>query len=203
MIITGKTKLKEMTRISPILNLTNTDILKECSKFTMPDKIRGITPLKFYDMSFNNLGWLWDIKQPNELMTAIVEIFFYSKLNRFKKWLHKDSEKWAARWLFNAPLIDFYNFANEVSTRIKQEAEEFSKMKLDLSEDEKAAGYGQPDKDSIAKMKDSFARRQGISSLEDAGNYSWTIYKFVFRVDIEEANRQRKYNEIISKKQNK
>ena len=200
MIITAKTKLKEMSRIQPILNLSNVDILAECSKFKMPDKIRGIRPLKFYDMSFNDLGWLWDIKEPNELMTAIVEIFFYSQLPKWKKWLHKDSEKWCVKWLFNVPLIDFYNFANEVSNRTKQEADEFSKMKLELSDDEKKAGYGQPDKDSIAKMKDSFARRQGISSLEDAGNYSWTIYKFVFRIDIEEANRQRRYNKIISEK---
>ena len=199
MKITAKTKLKEMIFIAPLIDLADMDIVKECAKFERPEKIRGLKPVEFYDISFNNLAWLWDIKDSNEFILAIAEIFFFPKTN---KWFQdfKDAEKWAKQWILNVPLIDFYNYCNYIKEQAEKAAQEFAAMKLNLSEEEKQAGYGATDPESIMKMIDSFAKRQHISSLEEAGNYSWSVYRFVFKVDIDEANRQRKYNEIITNK---
>jgi hypothetical protein len=199
MIINQNTLLREMSNIMPIVSLTDVDILKECSKFSMPERIRGLKIVRFSDVSFRNLIWLWDIAGPEQMMIALAEVFFYPNLPAWRKWLNKDSEKWAIRWFPGCPLIDFYRFAYEMKENIRHAGDDFANMRIDLSEEEKQAGYGSPDPESTRKMIDSFARRQRISSLEEASDYSWAVYRFVFKVDIDEANRQRKYNKILQK----
>jgi len=201
--ITDKTKLKEMERLAILINLADVDILKECSKYPLPEKIRGIKPVAFADVPFINLAWLWDIKESSERIMAICEIFFYPQLPKWKRKLYKHSDKWAQRWLLNCPLIDFYNFANSVNEWIQKEAKDYSNMKIDLTKEERAAGYGDPDPLAVKKMIDTFARRQGFADMDEAARQPNVVYKFVFKIDIENANKQRKYNKVISDKINK
>lgn len=195
MKITEKTKLKDMNKIYPLIKLWDKDLITECAAFKVPEKINGIKPLIFSKVPFSHLAALWDIKDSDKLMSAIVEIFFYSQTNK-----KKDVDQWVEKFLNKALLIDFYNFANSVIKWAESEAKYYGSLKVELSDNEKKAGYGKPDKNSIRKMIDTFAKRQHISSLEEAGNYSNSIYKFVFTVDVEEANKQRAYNKIISAK---
>lgn len=204
MIITQNTKLRDMAIIAPIASLARVDVLEKCKPFAVPDKIRGLQPMPFYNVSMTNVAWLWDIEDPKEMLTAICEVFFYPALPKWKrKYIYLDSVKWAAKWMLGCPLIDFYRYAYEVSEQLKSAANDFAKMQINLSEEEREAGYGQPDPESVQKMIDSFARRQGIASLEEAGNYPWTHYRFVFKNDVDEQNKQRRYNEILAKKQKK
>ena len=197
--ITDKTKLKAMAKLAILIDLSDVDILKECSKYPLPEKIRGIKPVQTFNIPFRDLAWLWDIKEANERIIAICEIFFYPNLSKFKKFFFRKSDTWAKRWLFNCPLIDFYNFANYVNKWIEQEAKDYSNMKIDLTKEERQAGYGDTDPLAVKKMIDTFAKRQHISDLEEASKYPCSVYKFVFKVDIDEANKQRRYNKIISK----
>ena len=192
-----------MKVIAPLASLAGVDILEQCKRFEVPAVIRSVRPLPFYNVSMTNLAWLWDITDTWQYMVAVTEIFFYPALPWWCRRLFPDSEKWAKRWLLNAPVIDMYRFVYEVTEQCKQAAEQFSKMQINLSDDEKQAGYGQPDPESVQKMIDAFARRQRISSLEVAGNYQWTHYRFVFKADVDEQNRQRKLNIIIAEKQKK
>lgn len=203
MVITEKTKMAEMGRIMPVLTLANTDLLKECARFPMPVKIRGLHVQPFHSVSFKNLAWLWDITDPKKMMIAITEIFIYPALPTWRKWLNKDSEKWANRWIPKAPLIDFYRVVYEINEQIRNAADQFAKIQVKLSEEEKQAGYGGKDPEAVRKMIDSFARRQGIQSLDVAADYPWTHYLFVFKIDADEQNRSRKLSEIQLKKQRK
>ena len=204
MIITQNTKLRDMAIIAPIASLAGVDVLEKCKPFAVPDKIRGLQPMPFYNVSMTNVAWLWDIEDPKEMLNAICEVFFYPALPKWKrKYIYSDSVKWAAKWMLGCPLIDFYRYAYEVSEQLKSAANDFAKMQINLSEEEREAGYGQPDPESVQKMIDSFARRQGIASLEEAGSYPWTHYRFVFKNDVDEQNKQRRYNEILAKKQKK
>lgn len=203
MVINEKTRLREMQTIAPFASLAGVDLLDKCSKFNMPTSIRGIKPMPFYNVSMQNLAWIWDIKDAQDLMIAICEIFFYSQLPKWRKLINNDSAKWAERWLLDAPLIDFYRFAYQVSDDAMNAADQFSKIQIKLTEEERAAGYGHTDPDSVKKMIDAFARRQGISSMDDAANYAWVHYLFVFKNDADEQNRQRKYNEILANKNKK
>ena len=203
MVITERTKLRDMPKILPIASLAGVDLMEQCKKFGIASSIRGITPMPFYNLSMNDLAWLWDITDPNDMLTAIAEVFFYPGLPSWKKKLHKNSEQWATKWIRSCPVIDFYRYAYEIVEQIKSAAETFSKMQVNLTEDERAAGYGQPDNESVQKMIDAFARRQHISSLEIAAKYPWVNYRFVFQCDVDEQNRQRRYNEIVAKKNKK
>ena len=204
MVITAKTKLRDMAVIAPIASLANIDILEKCKAFSVPEKIRGLKPIQFYNVSMTNVAWLWDVKDPKEMLIAICEVMFYPSLPAWKrKYIYRDSEKWAKKWMLKCPLIDFYRYAFEVSELLKSAANDFAKMQVNLTEEEREAGYGQPDPESVQKMIDSFARRQGIASLEEAGNYPWSHYRFVFKNDVDEQNKQRKYNEILANKQKK
>ena len=192
-----------MKVIQPIAELAGVDVFEKSKEFSVPEKIRGLIPVPFYNISMKNLAWLWDTKDPKDMLLAIVEIFFYSGRPWWCKRIFKDSEKWSKRWLMGAPLIDFYRFAYEIIEQTKQAAEQFSKMQINLSDEEKEAGYGQPDPESVQKLIDAFARRMGINSLEAAADYPWTHYRFVFKSDVDEQNRQRKLNIIIAEKQKK
>ena len=203
MVITEKTKMAEMGRIMPVLTLANTDLLKECARFPMPVKIRGLHVQPFHSVSFKNLAWLWDITDPKKMMIAITEIFIYPALPTWRKWLNKDSESWANKWIPTAPLIDFYRVVYEINEQIRNAADQFAKIQVKLSEEEKQAGYGGKDPEAVRKMIDSFARRQGIQSLDVAADYPWTHYLFVFKIDADEQNRSRKLSEIQLKKQRK
>ncbi len=204
MVITSKTQLREMVRIVPVASLAGVDILEQCKRFAMPDKVRGLTPVPFYNLSMKNLAWLWDVVDGDDMMKAVAEIFFYPSLPAWKRrHVHKQSDVWAAKWLLRCPVIDFYRYTYEIIEQVKAAAEAFSKMQVNLSKDEKAAGYGQPDPEAVHKMIDAFAQRQRISSLEEAADYAWVHYRFVFQNDVNEQNRQRKYNEIVAKKTKK
>jgi hypothetical protein len=203
MVITEKTKLKNIADVLTVASVANVDLMQECAKFPMPETIKGVRVEPFYSISFKNLAWLWDISVPEEKVIAIAEVFIYCNLSERDKKRNPDSEKWAKRWLPDVPLIDFYRVANEVNASIVSAAADFAKMQVNLTAEEKEAGYGAKDNNAIQKMVDAFARRQRISSHEDAANYPWTIYKFVFQIDIDEQNRQRKLNEITAKKHKK
>lgn len=192
-----------MKIITPIAELAGVDILNECKRFDVPKEISSVRPIPFYNISMTNLAWLWDITDTWAYMIAVAEVFFYPALPWWCRRLFPDSEKWAKRWVLNAPAIDYYRFTYEVTEQAKQAAEQFAKMQIALTDEERQAGYGGHDPEAVQKMIDAFARRQRISSLEVAGSYPWSHYRFVFKADIDEQNKQRKYQEILAKKQRK
>lgn len=186
MIITSKTKLKDIWKVLPVAELAKTDILAECSKFEMPKKIRGIEIMKHSKITILQQSWIWDIKETDKLLIAYAEIFFG---------ITKNHEK----WLKECPLIDFYRFAHEVKEQSKRYADEFANIRVELSEDEKKAGYGDADPHGLAGMVASMADKRGVS-MEVAWNYPIVEYIFVFSRDAAAANKQRAYNKIISEK---
>lgn len=186
MIITSKTKLKDIEKVLTVAKLAGVDILEECAKHPMPEKIRGIEPLKLSKISILQQSWIWDIKDNNELLSAYCEIFFGIKKNHEK-------------WLKNCPLIDFYRFCHEVKEQSNRYAEELSNIKVELSEEEKKAGYGDADPHGLAGMVASMAEKRGVS-MEQAWNYPVVEYIFIFSRAAADSNKQRRYNKIISEK---
>jgi hypothetical protein len=200
MVITSKTKLREIGRILPLVELSNIDLMKECSRFAVPDRIRGVKVMPFRQVAIRDLKWLWDTTDNQAMLLALVEVFFYSQLPKWRKWLNPDSEKWARRWMVNCPLIDFYRVAGYLIDEIKNAADQFASIQINLTPEESEAGYGKPDPDSVQKMIDSFARRMGITSHEEAAAVPWVIYLSVFKWDADSQNLQRKYNAILTEK---
>ncbi|HAT76758.1 MAG TPA: hypothetical protein DCS19_07910 [Flavobacterium sp.] len=186
MIITHKTKLKEIVNILPIAQLAGTDLLLECSKFAMPKEIQGIKPMKHSAITILQQSWIWDIKDTKDLLLAYVEIFFGVK--------EKQEE-----WLKKSPLIDFYRFAWEVKEQSLRYADAFAEIKVELTEDEKKAGFGDKDENGLTNMVLSMSNKKGIS-MKDAWDYPLVEYIYTFQHDAKESNRQRKYNKIISEK---
>jgi len=186
MKITDKTLLKEIASILTIANITKTDILEQCSKFPMPTHIQGIEVMKHSKITILQQSWIWDITDTNELLKAYAELFFGIK-NNHEKWLSK------------CPLIDFYRFAWEVKEKSNYYAQEFSNIKIELTEDEKKAGYGDKDENGLSGMVLSMADKRGVS-MSEAWNYPLVEYIFVFSRQAKESNKQRKYNKIISEK---
>lgn len=200
MTITEKTKLREMGRIAPLAEIAGYDLIKECERFALPVSVRGVVPVVFTSVSFNNLSWFWDISDGEEFILAVCEVFFYPQISGLQRFLNPDSEKWARKWLMGCPLIDFYRFVGHVTQQVKTAAEQFKDLKIPLTPDEKAAGYGDIDPLAVKKIIDTFALRQHIQDLEDAGNRAWVLIHFALKVDIDNGKKQRKFNEILTKK---
>lgn len=196
MIITEKTRLLQMYHVGVVASLMDVDIMKECERFPLPEKIQSIKPLDFHSLSFHNLCWLWEISTPDDMVNAICELFFYSQLKKKPDNL----DTWIKGWLLKCPLIDFYRYVSEVGKQVESSANAFKELKMPLTAEEKAAGYGDADPLALKKILDSYARRQGIPDIEDAGNVAWPKIYFALKCDIDEAKKQRKYNEIITKK---
>jgi hypothetical protein len=188
-----------MDVILPLLELAKMDIMQEVKQFTPPAKLQRIAPLPFASISFKNLAWFWSITDPKEMIIAICEVFYYPNLNRLQKLFNPKSEKWASKWLPDCPVIDFYRFVGVVTNAVSDAAEDFSRMQVELTPEEKQAGYGAKDPESIQKMIYQFAQRMGINDLEKAAEYPWVVYRFVFKTEIENANKQRAYNKILNK----
>jgi len=201
MIITEDTRLREMRQIEPLLRLSGVDLLKECERFPVPAHILGIKPVDFDAISFNDLIYFWDERTPDEWILAICEVFFYPNLSKIQRFFNQNPEKWAKKWVINASLIDFYRFTAEIVRLTRETAEKFKSQSIPLSQEEIDAGYGAPDPHSKLKILDAFARRQGISDIEEAGKMAWTKVYFSILVDVEDAKKQRKYNKILMKKQ--
>jgi len=127
---------------------------------------------------------IWDEKDNENLMQLYAEIFFGIK---------KDHTK----WLMKCPLIDFYRFCFEVQTQSVKYAEEFSKIKVELTAAEKKAGYGDSDPNGLVNMVYSMSNKKHVS-MEVAWNYPVVEYIYTFQTDAKESNRQRKYNKIMS-----
>lgn len=186
MIITEKTKLKDIGKILPLAQLAGVDLLFECSKYKMPEKIRGIKPLKHSAIIILQQSWIWDIKDTTDLLLAYVEIFFGIKEKQEK-------------WLLKCPLIDFYRFAWEVKEQSLRYAEAFNEIKVELTEDEKKAGFGDKDDNGLVNMVLAMSNKKGIS-MKQAWDYPLVEYIYTFQHDAKESNKQRKYNKIISEK---
>lgn len=186
MIITSKHKLKDIGKILPLANLANVDLLKECSKFDMPKTIQGIEPMKHHKITILQQSWIWDIKDKSDLLIAYADIFFGIK---------KKHEK----WLTNCPLIDFYRFCFEVQQQSIRYADEFAKIKVELTEDEKKAGFGDKDPNGLVSMVYSMSNKKHVS-MEVAWQYPVVEYIYSFQTDAKESNKQRKYNKIIAEK---
>jgi hypothetical protein len=181
------------------IDLAKVDIMAECSKFEPCERLRGIEAVKFYDIQFNQLAWLWDIADEKEMAIAIVEIFIWPKRNLLQRIRYRSIEN----FIMNCPMIEFYNFCGNIQSKVQQAAKDFSSMQIDLTDLERKAGYGKPDPAGVQKMIDTFSKRQRIPDHEDAGKRAWSIYLFVFRTDIEEANKQRKYQQLMAEEQKK
>ena len=186
MLITHKTKLKEIGNILPISTLAGVDLLEECSKFDMPEMIQGIKPMKHSAITILQQSWIWDIKDTTELLLAYVEIFFGIKEKQEK-------------WLLQCPLIDFYRFAWQVKEQSMRYAEAFAEIKVELTEEEKKAGYGDKDENGLTNMVLAMSNKKGIS-MSEAWNYPLVEYIYTFQHEAKESNRQRKYNKIIAEK---
>jgi len=186
MIITHKTKLKEIGNILPISTIAGVDLLQECSQFDMPKEIQGIKPMKHSAITILEQSWIWDTKDTTELLLAYVEIFFKIKEKQEK-------------WLTECPLIDFYRFAWEVKEQSLRYAEAFNEIKVELTEDEKKAGFGDKDENGLTNMVLAMSNKKGIS-MSEAWNYPLVEYIYTFQHDAKESNKQRKYNKIISEK---
>lgn len=184
MIITAKHKLKDIPKILPLLAVSGQDLLKECSKFDMPKTIQGIEPMKHSKITILQQSAIWDIKDNAELLNAYAEIFF-------------GITKKHTTWLANCPIIDFYRFAFEVQQQSIRYAEELSNIKVELTEAEKKAGYGEKDPNGLLNLVYAMANKKHVS-MEVAWNYPLVEYIFTFQNDAKESNRQRKYNKIIS-----
>lgn len=192
MKITEKTKVREMAEMKHYIDLAKIDIMKECTKFAPVNSLRGIKAVPFYDIQFNQLAWLWDISDAKQMAEAIIEVFIWPNRSFLQRLKYRSIEK----FILNCPMIDFYNFCGNMQNQTKKAAQSFSEMRIDLTELERKAGYGQPDPAGVQKMIDTFARRQGIPDHEDSGKRAWSIYLFVFKTDIDEANKQRKYQQL-------
>lgn len=186
MIINEKTKLKDIPKILPLAELAKVDLMKECSKFKMPTKIRGIEPMKHSAITILQQSWIWDIKDTTELLLAYVEIFFGIKEKQ-------------ERWLLKCPLIDFYRFAYEVKEQSLKYAKAFSEIKVELTELEKKAGFGEKDENGLTNLVLQMADKKGIS-MNEAWEYKLVEYIYTFQNDAKNSNRQRKYNKLSNER---
>ena len=187
MKITEKHKLKDMAEIAILLECSETDLLTECAKYPFTGKIRGIVPKSFDDMTMREQVWLWDIKQTTELLSAICQIFF------------NIPEKNVEKWLLKCPLIDFYSFVDSVNKRSIAHADLFSNLKVDLTEEEKKAGYGETTKSGAKTMVMEMSERRQIT-IDEAWDLKVIEYYLVFEHATEAANRQRRLNKIYNEK---
>lgn len=186
MIINSKHTLSDMPKILPLLAVSKQDLLKECSKFEMPKTIQGVEPMALSKITILQQSWIWDIKDTTELLLAYCEIYF-------------GITKKQSNWLAKCPLIDFYRFAYEVQKQSIKYAEELGNIQVELTDDEKKAGYGDKDPNGLLNMVYAMSNKKHIS-MEAAWNYPVVEYIFTFQNEAKESNRQRKYNKIISEK---
>lgn len=175
-----------MAKIYPLLQCSDIDLMKECAKHKFSGAIRGIKPKPFDDITMREQVWLWDIKDSREQLNAICEIFF-----------KRDPEK----WLLKCYLIDFYSFVNQVIERSIYHANLFSNLKVDLTEEEKKAGYGEGTKSGVKSMVLEMSELRQIS-IDEAWDLKVIEYYLVFEHRIDNINRQRKLQEIYNQKHN-
>lgn len=200
MRVTSRTKMREFGCISAILRISDVDLVAECSKFDPPREMNGVELLDFDRLSFWNLAQLWDCEDKEKLMYMLIELFAMSQLTEKDRKKIKDTRKWCDSYILGCSVIDFYSFILHTSKNIEKVSELFSSIKVEVSDEEKQAGYGSDDRLATQKTILAFARDMGVNSIEEAENRPWGQYYILFKAQADEANRQRRYSKILNAK---
>ena len=151
MVITERTQLREMVRIVPVASLAGVDILEQCKRFAMPDKVRGLTPVPFYNLSMKNLAWLWDVVDGDDMMKAVADIFYPS----LPAWKRKACSVRAFGLLSGycvALLSTFTRYTYEIIEQVKGcRLKHFQRCKSTYRRRKRLPGIGQPDPEAVHK----------------------------------------------------
>lgn len=189
--------MKDVSAVVTVAECAKFDLLAKCMEFPYPETLKGIKPKLFDDISFGELTEMWDETNSDNLIKLINEFMLFPVQK-----MYKTIETFNKVWLPKCPLINFYRFMGETLNRIGNTKKLFSELKINLTEEEKAAGYGAEGMDSKITMLFAYSTRMGID-VREAEKIPWPIIYTYFKIEIDDANRQRKLNDIILEKSKK
>lgn len=189
MIITGKTKMRDLQRANILIKYSDIDLAAQVRKYKVENRIAGMKVADIYSLSMGEVIDIWNIQNETDLLNTTKHVFLLnSKLNRFiyRIFVRKDE---------NLPLIDFSRLLIHTQEVGEAIANKFSEIKPIYSDDRI--------KDIVAKYKSTademilrFCKLYPAYNFKTARNLCWYDIYMAFANDTKNQNIQVEYSRL-------
>ena len=189
MIITGKTKMRDLQRANVLIKYSDIDLAAQVRKYKVEKQIAGMKVADIYSLSMGDVIDIWNIQNETDLLNTTKHVFLLnSKLNRFiyRIFVRKDE---------NLPLIDFSRLLIHTQETGEFIAAKFAEIKPIYSDDRI--------KDIVAKYKSTademilrFCKLYPAYNFKTARNLCWYDIYMAFANDTKNQNIQVEYSRL-------
>lgn len=186
MVITSKTKVKELPKIEALLKCSDTDFLEEVKKFDLPESVGKYKVKGGYDVSFEDITKFWECKADNEFVKQVAESYLGIK-----------SEK----ELLNLPLIDFTRLTIHAKDIVFECSERLKAIKREPTLEEKQAGIDEMTGSEFKLVRHfMLISPLNFKDYDEAFATPWSIIISELEAEAEKDQFQSRLNEIYLKK---
>lgn len=177
MKITGRHKMKDLPKLSILLNHSKVSLLEQVAEFPIPDYIEKYTVIPTNDICIEDMIMFWNAKTD-------VDMYKYTA----KALLRVTEDK-----ILNFPLIDFLRITLLMGEIAKEAANAFMSLQRE-SNNPKIKEIANSYANSDFSIIDRFVKRTPSYTHEEAAQVSWRIYYECFKLDTMDYD----INEVVS-----